>query len=323
MACYSPLHAYKKLLEKTEAGKSVIVFNINEAKNSPYEKIDIPCGQCIGCRIDKSRDWAVRCVHEASMHEENCFITLTFNDENLMIEDENNTVIQEESLNKQDFQKFMKRFRKYVYPQKIRYFHCGEYGSENQRPHHHACIFGYDFPMQSRKNPDGKYLYKEVNGIKLYRSQKLEELWPYGFCTIGEVTWESAAYVARYVMKKVNGEKKYERYVKDVNKITGECKYIEPEYITMSLKPGIGKTWYEKNKQDTNKDFLTVNGTKHKIPKYYDRLLEQVDVWSLEGKKYKRKIKALSKDKNENSTERLIVKRKVKERSINNLVRNL
>ena len=173
------------------------------------------------------------------MHEDNCFITLTFSDKELLKRE--NPL----SVDTRDFQKFMKRLRKYT-GKKVRYFHCGEYGDENMRPHYHACLFGLDF--------EDKYVWMERNGNKLYRSPTLEKIWPFGYSSIGEVNFETAAYVARYVMKKVTGEGKDRLKVKEcdgelvelkhyqmLDKDTGEIIELKPEYTTMSRRPGIGK----------------------------------------------------------------------------------
>ena len=120
----------------------------------------MPCGQCIGCRLERSRQWAIRCVHEASLWPDNCFVTLTFDDDN---------IISSGSLVKADFQKFMKRLRK-RFGKGVRYFHCGEYGDLLGRPHHHACLFNFSFP--------DRYLWSSSGGVNLYRSPTLEELWP-------------------------------------------------------------------------------------------------------------------------------------------------
>ncbi len=198
MACYHPLTAYKLTTKKNENGKSIIFFSSAATDGLPYEKISLPCSNCIGCRIDRSKQWALRCVHEASLFENNCFITLTFNDENLN---------PYRNLDHRDFQKFIKRLRKKyhglspvhsetgktTYP--IRYFHCGEYGSDLMRPHHHACLFNFDF---LDKKP-----WSNSKGTTLYRSESLERLWPFGYSAIGSVTYQSAAYVARYITKKL------------------------------------------------------------------------------------------------------------------------
>ena len=161
MPCYHPITAYRSITGRDKStGKWQIVFT----KRDGYTDLEvkIPCGKCVGCRLERSRQWAIRCVHEAKMHENNCFITLTYNDKNV---DKNG------SLNKRDFVLFMKKLRK-KYSEGIRFFHCGEYGEEFSRPHHHACIFNFDFP--------DKKLYTIRQNTKLYRSDNLEKLWPNG-----------------------------------------------------------------------------------------------------------------------------------------------
>lgn len=123
----------------------------------------------------------------------------------------------------------------------------------------------------------------------VYRSPELESVWTAGFSWLGSVTWQSAAYVARYCLKKVNGEKAVERYLKDVDPETGECRLLEPEYVAMSRRPGIGRGWYERYKSDCGKDFLTHEGRKYKVPKYYDGILEVEDVDEFNRIKVKRK----------------------------------
>ena len=135
MTCYAPLHGYYSQERNPKTGKRSVVFS----RNSGYDdrRVSVPCGQCIGCRLERSRQWAVRCVHESSLHRFSSFITLTYNDEHLP---------SDRSLNVEHFQRFMKRLRKHLEPLKIRFFHCGEYGDKFRRPHYHAIVFGYDFP---------------------------------------------------------------------------------------------------------------------------------------------------------------------------------
>ena len=197
------------------------------------------------------------------MYDENCFITLTYSDENLPWDG---------SLRKTDFQKFMKRLRKHYDEKTIRYFHCGEYGEQTLRPHYHALLFNHDF--------DDRELWSERDGISVYRSETLERIWPLGQSTIGELNFETAAYTARYCMKKITGKnlekidpetglKPYER----MHVQTGELITVQPEYVSMSLKPGIGKTWYDEFKADCYpSDFITHKGRKFRVPKYYDKL---------------------------------------------------
>lgn len=311
MPCVKPLVAYKHLnsLTKYDKNRIFIVGTKNEdtfKENEEYLQIELPCGQCTGCRIDRSRSWALRCVHEASLYDNNCFITLTFDDEHL---NKRGTLV------KSDFQKFMKRLRKLYngcqkvtddkgrssYP--IRYFHCGEYGSEMQRPHHHACLFNYDF--------SDKVLWSVRDGVKLYRSAQLEELWPYGFSTVGDLTFESAAYVARYCQKKITGADGCEHYVR-YDEANGELYYLEPEYATMSRRPGIARQWFEMyHKTDVyNKDFITHEGAKFRTPAYYDKVFADYDKMSMDLVK-ERRLKNAKKLKSDNVVSRLLQKEKV------------
>lgn len=312
MTCYRPHTAYKALHEKTEKGKACVYFK-RPGKGIRYEVISLPCGRCIGCRVDRARSWALRCVHEAERFEKNCFLTLTFNDKWLYREDirlENKMLVEPNphgSLVKSDFQKFMKRLRKSYKGYQtvkqngrlcnpIRYFHCGEYGSQLGRAHHHACVFNFDFP-------DKEFL-KTSNGVKLYASEILNRLWPFGFCVIGDVTYESAAYVASYVVKKINGKKALLHYSR-INKDTGELNSIQPEYVTMSRRPGIGRDFMERFANDLyTKDFITHGGKKFKAPAFYDYIYDSVNPVHMEILKKERKEKA-KKNKKESTLRRL------------------
>lgn len=229
--------------------------------------LQLPCGQCIGCRMLKSQMWATRCVHEASQHNQNCFVTLTYHDKHLPWDG---------SLNKTHFQNFAKRLRKSV-DYKIRYFMCGEYGAKLNRPHYHALLFGHDF--------DDKTLWTSKDGINTFTSERLEALWPFGFSTVGDITWESAAYCSRYTTKKITGKDAENHYWRQT--FTDLEVQLEPEYANMSLKPGIGATWFEKYKRDCfPSDFITHGGKKHRIPRYYDQLAEQhneIDLATIKG----------------------------------------
>lgn len=255
--------------------------------------ITVPCGRCIGCRLEKSRQWAIRCMHESEEYKENSYITLTYNE---------NKVPSDNSVNVVHFQKFMKRLRKHT-GKKIRYFHCGEYGDQLGRPHYHAILFNLDF--------EDKELYRVDNGYRIYTSKMLEKIWGKGFCTIGEVTFESCAYVARYVIKKINGEKAESHY-----------KGKSPEYITMSRRPGIGKKWLDKYISDVYpQDKIVVrHGVLCRPPRFYDNQLEKIKPLELDSIKRSRRLRAELKPIN---TDRLDVKEKVQELKANRLVRKL
>lgn len=299
MPCYSPLTGYFSK-EVNPTGKRSIVFQERQADSS--EKLTLPCGQCIGCRLERSRQWAIRCVHEASLHEKNCFITLTYDKEHLPTDG---------SLQLDHFQKFMKRLRKQYGP-KIRFFHCGEYGEKYQRPHYHACIFNHDF--------NDKTHFTTNNDIKLYTSESLQKLWPYGFTTLGDVTFESAAYVARYITKKITGKNALLHYTKIDAK--GEIlQERQPEYTTMSRRPGIGRNWFEKFKPDLYPDdFVVVRGKKMRVPRYYDNQLERDFPFEHDDIKERRKLQP--KNHKEQTYERLQTKETIKLTKLNLLKRS-
>lgn len=261
-------------------------MDITNPKTKEIETV--PCGMCIDCRLAKARDWAIRCIHEAQLHEENTWLTLTYSPENLP---------KKGSLEKRDLTLFIKRLRKklplysnmpcldkanriqyytskalkwrkrYGKPKphtiykEIRYYACGEYGRNNTiRPHYHICLFGHDFP--------DKYLWKlSKQGYPIYRSPTLETIWTLGFSSIGDLTMETAGYTARYIMKKHFGP---------------DAKFyydgLQPEYTVMSRRPGIAKKWIEKYHTDVYpKDFFTIEGLKYRPPRYYDQHLEELN----------------------------------------------
>lgn len=264
MACFNPITA--RLGEIKENGKNKIIFQGSKDQRDK-NVIKLPCGKCIGCLRNRAREWGIRCVHESKQHQENSFITLTYNQQNLPAD---------ASLDVSHFQKFMKRLRKQA-KKPIRFFHCGEYGPKLQRPHYHALIFGYDFPDKRVHSTNGI-------GQKVYTSEILGQLWPYGFSTIGQVTEQSAQYVARYTLKKVYGDGKDEHYGKK-----------KPEYITMSRRPGIGWSWFQKYKSDVYpKGILIFNAYPQNPPRYYDSLFKQEDSDALDEIKERRKSASIA-----------------------------
>lgn len=248
MACFSPLKAYKHHGGKISFGK---------LWDGVAVRLLLPCGQCVGCRLERSRQWAMRIMHETQMHDASCFITLTYADSNLP---------EYGSLRYRDFQLFMKRLRFKV--GNVRFFMCGEYGETFLRPHFHACLFGIGFY--------DRYFWRvSPSGCDLFRSPLLDSLWDLGTAEIGELTFESAAYVARYCMKKVTGTEAEAHYEK-LDCITGEVVSVIPEFARMSLKPGIGASWISKYMSDVYPfDEVVCNGMKCKPPRYYDLMLER------------------------------------------------
>lgn len=326
MPCYHPLQAYENV-----HGGSVVWNSNSRSAGCP---IKLPCGQCVGCRLERSRQWAVRCMHEAQMFDHNCFITLTYAPEHLPM------VFHQPTLVLDHFQKFMKRLRFSAngltpivnpYPPSIqefpvdgsctyvhwpiRFFHAGEYGEKLGRPHYHACLFNYDFS-------DKVFLKKSPSGMNLYRSSFLEELWPFGHSSIGSVTFQSAAYVARYIMKKQNG-KAAPRHYASINPETGEILSRSPEYTTMSRRPGIGSLWFDKFHSDVfPHDYVIVNGRKCRPPKYYDTKLKAVSPDTFEEILYERFVNS-QKYLDNNTPARLAVREEVQLAQLSRLPRKL
>jgi len=303
MPCYHPLQGYKSALT-TKNGKRKLTFSVSQGyADLP---ITVACGQCIGCRLERSRQWAVRLMHEKQMHELSCFVTLTYSPEKLPAGG---------SLQKRDFQLFMKRLRKVHAPKNLRFFHCGEYGDELSRPHYHALLYGIDFA-------DKKPHSKNAQGETLYKSETLETLWGHGFCLLGQVTHQSAAYVARYVMKKQTGPKALEHYTR-LDLETGEVYQLQPEYVTMSLKPGIGASWYETFGSDIfPRDRAIVAGKETTPPRYYLRRYAAQSESAAKKITYKR-IRSASKHKADQTPERLAVREICRKAKISQLKRSI
>lgn len=307
--------------------------------------ITIPCGQCIGCRLSISREWATRCMNEAQMHKHNCVITLTYNEEHLP---------PQSSLEYKDFQQFMRRLRKASYKAaraegaagrpgrlqsnllfgdtiKARFYMGGEYGEQcancgaNKRkckcgnwkeqigrPHFHACLFGINFKDQ---------IYNRTTEAKskIYTSPTLDKLWNKGFASIGELTFESAAYIARYILKKQIGDKKQSYQIIDA--LTGEIQTRKKEFNQMSRKPGIGKSWSEKYKADIYPHGqCLVRGHKNNTPRYYDEQYKLTNEEEYAHMKYTRLQTAINQT-SDHSDERLAVQEQVQMARIKSLKR--
>lgn len=262
---------------------------------------EIPCGQCEGCRIDRSRDWANRCMMELQYHKDAYFVTLTYNDEHVprayYADPETGEAFESKTLLKRDWQLFMKRLRKATSGrpdcENLRFFMCGEYGPKTLRPHYHAIIFGLH--LDDLKPFSQRQLGKKV--YNYFTSETLQNAWsvvqysqgnpsssgevftsdsfqqkrirvPLGHVLVGQVTWETCAYVARYVLKK--------QYGVDAQVYTAFN--LEPEFTLMSRRPGIGRQWYEDHPECYDFDFINIStpdgGKKIRPPKYFDRLFD-------------------------------------------------
>ena len=251
------------------------------------------------------------------MYAENSFITLTYDDEHLPLD---------WSLDKEHLRNFWKMLRKQIYPKKIRYFACGEYGANTDvstvstlgRPHYHAIVFNHAWPDQEQISTNHR-------GDPLYTSESLKKTWGKGLVSIGEVTFASAAYVARYCTKKITGEEAEDHYSR-TDPVTGEITYVRPEFVAMSTGrkkgEGIGGSWFKRYKSDLHKDFVTYEGVKNKVPRYYTKLMSEFDEDRAIDIKRNRENNIDSLDP-DYTLDRLRVKEQIQEHKAQQLKRNL
>jgi hypothetical protein len=264
MACRSPLVGYYDHLGK---------FTVKRPDLARPDAVAIDCGVCRDCRLAKARDWAIRCYHEAQMHDDVHFVDLTF-------------AVDPISISKFDLQKFFKRLRRAGY--KFRYFAVGEYGENFGRPHYHCCLFGL-------RLTDLYPWKKSKKGTLLYRSPTLEKYWRKGHVTVSTFSPEAAGYAARYTLKKITGDLKDEHYVRKINGL--EIR-IQPEFQMQSLRPAIGRAWIEKYWEQTFRNgFVTYAGKKLPIPKYYVTWLAAHHPAVHEKVVAERKLHAISKER--------------------------
>lgn len=284
MQCYRPIKGYRQ----SDGSLSL--------KRNSYTTalMEVSCGRCIGCRLRRANDWAVRCMHEAMDYAQNSFITLTYDDGHLPVA---GTLVPDHH------KKFMKQLRIKLqrhHDKKIRFYMCGEYGDKLERPHYHYLIFGWNFSKD-------RYEWKKVNGVQYYRSDLLEECWQYGNSLIGELSMGACAYVAKYILKKQTGKDSETHYMSTMPGYEGTI--IEPEFTRMSLKPGIGANWAHNygatDVYDTG-DNIVIEGVKYRTPQYYDKIYGEIDERALEIVKNARVDKALENE--DNSPERMDVK---------------
>ena len=292
MPCNAPRRAWRGGNRKP-GGNLGVTFNRSDRAYGA-EEIPLPCGQCMGCRIDKARNWTIRICHESMMHDDNCFVTLTLSDEHVPL---GGTLV------KSHLQKFVRKLREITKQDRtriedgeeveepIRYYGIGEYGDLNKRPHYHICLFNYDFP--------DKQLATVRNGNAVYNSEILRRAWTQdgcldqlGYSETTDLTEQSAQYVARYVQKKITGPLAEEHYLRADPRDMTEWRVLE-EFAIMSLKPGIGYDWLESYCDDIYPgDKVIINGKeKGKPPPYYDRMVEELVphlIWDMKAARKER-----------------------------------
>lgn len=338
MACYHPLHALAGPVDVVTGKKKIQILNAFDPAYNRPDHIELPCGRCVGCKLDRSREWANRCMLELKYHDSAYFVTLTYNDEHApvsyYVDDSTGEAFTSLTLRKRDFQLFIKRLRKAFPEDKIRYFASGEYGEHTMRPHYHAILFGLhlDDLVPYQRSERGDWYYK---------SQSLQRVWsrrvvpnredcvtplayePFGDIIVAQVTWETCAYTARYCLKKLNGAdaEVYQKFS------------LEPPFNLMSRRPGIGGQYYEDHPDYSDYQYISVSsetgGRKFTAPRYFDRLLERDNPEKLAGLKVVREeiAKNSQRIKVSHTTLRaedyLEVEEKIKRSSIKALVRKV
>jgi hypothetical protein len=336
MACYNPLRGF--VVGTKDNGKRNMIITGSEIVCvqdygdgrwerctdkvwSPYtrrvvdEYMNIPCGQCIGCRLQYSATWADRMMMELEDHKCAWFVTLTYEDSQLPVKDvvneETGEVAKVATLKKSDLQKFFKRLRRRG--QKIRYYASGEYGDNSYRPHYHAIMYGLELP-------DMKMWRTSKLGSRYYVSEWLNNVWSHGYCIIGEVSWETCAYVGRYVTKKAIGKKVKKHHLYGVDN----------EFASMSLKPGIGAGFYDRYGKELfeHNQIVLKGGRKAPIPKYFMGKLEVDDpkLHEVISEKRREVMELLEEVKDSRTdlsrVERLRVAERTKLQQVKALVRN-
>lgn len=281
MPCFNPTTAYRM-----DDG----AISFGRVGELGGREVSLPCGRCAGCRKNLALMWSLRCQHEASLHDRNCFVTLTYDDDHVPW-----------GLEKAKLQTFLKNLRNRI--GRYRYFAVGEYGGQSFRPHYHLLLFGVWFPDAALSRPGSR---------PLWRSSVLESLWREGFSSIGMVDEGTARYTCGYVVKKLDGEKGPR---KKLDLMTGEVIEVPREFALMSRRPGLGQGWLKKNWKEVfaeeKCEVVLTGGAKVAPPRYYHKMLEawepeladQVKVWKRE--------RLTGEEIAERSRDRLEVKEKI------------
>lgn len=303
MACFHPLLGLPTGINPATGKKFMKIIPYSDAalKDPVHGKdlITIPCGNCIGCRLDYSRQWANRCMMELEYHEHAHFVTLTYDNDHVPIsyyaDPDTGEAHKSLTLQKRDLQLFLKRLRKANPDSKIRYFACGEYGGQTQRPHYHLIIYGLplnDLVLYKRSCLEGKsdISYNYYNSASLQRAWSVlsssGEYLPIGHAVIGKVTWDTCAYTARYILKKHKG----------LESGTYAALGLEPPFTVMSRKPGIARQYYDDHPDMYDHEYINLTtstgGRKIRPPKYFDRLFDLDDPEASAARREKSRVHA-------------------------------
>lgn len=273
MPCYHPFIRYETKGGEAKFMKAPDViptewevkkYVLQQARETVTRADLIPCGKCIGCKLDHSKEWANRMTLEATQWPENWFLTLTYDDTHLPIKQGidryTGEIEPKATLYKKDVQDFLKRIRERwarLYGVKpIRTVYAGEYGPSTQRPHYHMALFNLPIYTELKEHK------KSGAGYKLWECKEIEECWGKGFVLLGKLEWSSAAYIARYIIKDSASKK--------------TAAGLQEPFIQASTKPGIGEGYLRKHPEILKTDQIYLPGGKiAKIPRYFEKLAER------------------------------------------------
>lgn len=342
MTCYHPLIRVEERGKKIKAqdghyyNKAKIIRpehlkSLEMACDTAYVKKQIiPCGKCIGCRLDYSREWANRGYLESKLWKQNFFVTITYNEDNInipeWIEDQDGYTYDNDgtwtgTLVPKHLTQFIKNVRQIMKREhnqdNIRFMACGEYGTETERPHYHIIFFNLKLPIEDLYNP--RIIHKEI----YYQSHIIERAWKYGISNVSECSWNTIAYTARYITKKINGPNSLQEYSEK-----GQIK----EFFRVSRMPGIGEGYYQKHwKEIYEKDEIIIKNKQGiiscKPPKYFDELYKKdhPNEWKELQWKREREAKNANKIKDLETSifrqEQLLIDERSKEESTQKLIR--
>lgn len=291
MTCYRPVPA-----RRSDNGSVMIHPPLGTSDMS------VPCGFCIGCVLERRQQWSLRARHEASCWDHNCFLTLTYDDEKKGLDWHGSLVPEHPRL----FLRYLRRELSGVQNapgttrKPIRFFGCGEYGSQRQRAHYHLLLFNVRLPDHERY------------GERTYTSKLVSKLWKYGSHLVGDVTPASASYVAGYSLKKVQAIYRDSAY-RVVNYDTGEYFDRQREFTMCSNRPGIGQFWFDKYKSELRHGYCVTEGREVSVPRFYDKKLRSDAPAIHEEMSFNKLQRSQSFDPADRTEARLAVREKVAE----------
>lgn len=202
--------------------------------------MDVPCGKCYQCKKRRVMGWAFRLEQQLKVSKSQCFVTLTYDTDFLPI-----LPNLQHTLNPDDITNFFKRLRNYN-QDKIKYYICGEYGTDTARPHYHILLYNAKIETIQKA-------WSDVNGR------------PLGHVHYGNVELPSVVYALKYIMKpgripEFNGDQR-------ISEFQRMSKGLGKNYVTAAIKK------YHLSDLVENCHLTFRDGKKIAMPRYYKNLI--------------------------------------------------